>query len=149
MPRRFQGIVRAVRSNDGTSELDPERDYIKQQIRQFIEFVARLLGIEQTAREIEQARMDLATAAEAVLGSPADAFDRLSASSAAGMLQEPERVRAYAVYCAALGELAYREGRLEAAEVQDRRAMQLYRWILDLFPDDPQANQALDGLGRR
>jgi len=138
-----------VRSNDGTSDLDPERDYIKQQIRQFIEFIARLLGVEQNAREVAAARAELAVAAETALGASPDALERLAVPSAAALLREPERVRAYAAYCAALGELAYREARLEAAELHDRRAMQLYQTILELFPDDPQAQEALAELGRR
>lgn len=106
---------------DRTSEIDPEYDYLREQIRKLVQFVAQLLGHPPADHLARQARDELAAEAGQLLGHPYEVLGRLTPASAALLLRrDPERIAAYAEVLAAESRLLAHAGDVESA--RDRAA---------------------------
>jgi hypothetical protein len=108
---------------DGTSEVNPEHDYLREQIRKLVQFVARLLGHAPPDHLAQQARQELTAEAGRVLGHPYELLARLTPESAAQLLgHDPDRIHAYAEVLTAEGRLLTRTGDFAAASQRTGRA---------------------------
>jgi hypothetical protein len=111
---------------DGTSEVDPDHDYLREQIRKLVQFVARLLGHAPPDHLAQQARQELTAEAGRVLGHPYELLARLTPESAAQLLgHDDDRIHAYADVLIAEGRLLTRAGDFAAASQRAARARQL------------------------
>ena len=111
---------------DPTSDIDPDRDYLREQIRKLVELVARLLGRDPGDPETAHARDQLAAAAGQLLGHPYDVLERLAPDSVALLLgRDPERMRVYAEMVAAESRIARHTGDELLARRLDMRAQAL------------------------
>jgi hypothetical protein len=133
-------------SRDGTSQVDPERDYIRQQVRQLTEFVRRLLSRAESDKRVEEALDDVSSAAGRLLGMEQALLDRLTPTSAATVLRDVDRIRTYAAICACEAELSSRLREPRTAERRATRAAALYREVLRRAPADGEADAALRTL---
>jgi hypothetical protein len=131
---------------DRTSELDPDQDYIRQQIKKLLQLFAQILTKELDAEKTQQSLQDLHAGAGRILGADYEALERLAPESAAAILRGEERLRAYAAAVAIEGEILYRGSRLEEARRQSTRALALYRELVRLAPDDEEAHAAIQRL---
>ena len=112
---------------DRTIDIDPDRDYIREQIRKLVQLIARVLvGAEAGDQAAQDARDELAAAAGKILGPPYDMIERLTPGSAVRLLKhDPERVRAYAAIVGAESDLLARMGDLAGAARKAARAQDL------------------------
>jgi hypothetical protein len=112
---------------DRTSDLDPDRDYLREQIRKLVQLVARVIKGAQAGEEAARdARTLLADQASTILGPPYEMIERLTPSSAAALLKhDPERLRAYAAIVSAESDLLAHLGDLAGAARQNARAQAL------------------------
>ncbi|HEY0712651.1 MAG TPA: hypothetical protein VGF45_08260 [Polyangia bacterium] len=111
---------------DRTVEIDPERDFIHDQIKKLVQFVARLLDRSPPTIDVQPALDELLTTATKILGVPIDILERLTPSSAARMLNhDGERLSAYIAVVEAEGRLLKHVGDHVAAQQRALRAQAL------------------------
>jgi hypothetical protein len=111
---------------DRTVEIDPERDYIRDQIKKLVQFVARLLDRAPPTIDVQPALDELLTSAAKILGVPIDVLERLTPGSAAGMLNhDGERLAAYIAVIEAEGRLLKHVGDHVGAQQRALRAQAL------------------------
>lgn len=111
---------------DRTVEVDPERDYIRDQIKKLVQFVARLLDRPPPTVDVAPALEELLSEAARILGVPLDVLERLTAPSAARLLNhDSERLLAYIAVVEAEGSLLAHVGDLEGARRRTLRARAL------------------------
>jgi hypothetical protein len=111
---------------DGTSEVNPDHDYLREQIRKLVQFVARLLGKAAPDHLAQQARQELLAEAGRVLGHPCELLARLTPESVAQLLgHDDDRIHAYADVLLAEGRLLTRSGDHAAASQRTARARAL------------------------
>jgi hypothetical protein len=132
---------------DGTSELDEERDFLRQQIKKLAAALARIVLGVKGAGEADVALAEARRAVDEILGVPTELLDRLDAGTAAGMLRTPDRLRAYADLCAARFEILRQQGVVKD-ELRER-ALLLYRVVLAGSPGDPEVVAAMGTLEAR
>ena len=121
---------------DGTSEMDPEHDYLREQIRKLVQLVARLVGRAALDPANLVAHDELRTEAGRLLGHPYEMLERLTPASAAVLLAlDADRRNAYADLVAAEGRLLAHAGDYVGAHRNAARARALRS---ELDTDDPQ-----------
>lgn len=135
-----------VTRHDSTLEVNPEHDYLRRQIKNLIEFAARLLARARDAARADETLAELREAAAFALGARIEALEHLSPAAAAKALGNPERLRGYAAIAAAEAELLFRARRGPESARQAAHAAALYREFLRAVPDDPDARAALDAV---
>lgn len=109
---------------DPTSQVDPERDFVRDQIRKLAELLAKVLLKRGSATEVDQkAEDEFATAAGQLLGHPFEMLERLAPASVALVLgRERERLRVYAEILGAKAEALRHAGDAVGADRVTARA---------------------------
>jgi len=104
---------------------DFEKDYIKRQLQRLSEALARvILGARETGK-IDPALEEIKKTCRSLIGHDARFLAVIDAGSAALVLREPSKIKAYAELCAAEGELLALRGDAAAAEAMQKRAREL------------------------
>jgi len=100
-------------------------DYLMRLIRQLVDFVARIAGHNRRG-EHDQALAEAARAWDDLLDVPRELVDITDTPTLAGMLREPEKMRAAA-------QLLIEEGRAFAGKRDPATATMRYRKALELY----------------
>jgi hypothetical protein len=138
-PCHTEVIVR--KSGDGTSEVNPDHDYLREQIRKLVQFVARLLGHAAPDHLAQQARHELTAEAGRLLGHPYELLGRLTPESAAQLLgHDPDRVEAYANVLFAEARLLTRAGDFASASQRTARARAVRGQLPGLLEPEARPN---------
>jgi hypothetical protein len=114
------------------------KDYIQRLIEQLAETLASVSGLRKTGKKDEAALL-LKTTEDGLFGPMRSILETVDAKSAAGLLGDPSRIRAYAAIVAEKGEM----------ESDERKARALYRRALDLYahaPDEARMQELRDKL---
>jgi hypothetical protein len=94
-----------------------ERDYILRMIERLGAFLARIMGARR-AGDLELARREVGAAMGALFGPLAEMVEKVDAESAASLLGDPEKIRAYA-------SLLAERAAIDDSRADERRALML------------------------
>jgi hypothetical protein len=115
-------------SREGSSsEVDPDadKDWVLRQIRQLVQALKRFFADKPTAAVVAEAEEKLREAARSVLRVEWDLLDRLTATSAARLLGDADRIAGYAELVDARADLSRAAGHDDEAERLRERAEEL------------------------
>ena len=116
-----------------------EKDFVMRQIRQLVQFIARLVREARTEDRQDSGIEELRTAVEKWLGISPAVLDRLEPASVARLVREGEVLRTLAWITAQEGELHEAAGDPEAARQRRYRALTLYAECAGCFPAEDAA----------
>jgi hypothetical protein len=102
-----------------------KKDYILRLIEQMRRLVEALLGKLRDGEETQEVLADARGTLSKLLGPLADVASRMDSVTAGQMVGDPDVLRAWAELTAAEARLARADGDDAAAEVADRRALEL------------------------
>ncbi len=102
-----------------------QRDYILRMIEQLAEAMARIVGARK-AGDLHQARQLLRETADGLFGPLCGMLEKVDAASAAMLLADGEKIRAYAALVVEEANILEQEGELGRAKSLRRRALDLY-----------------------
>jgi hypothetical protein len=102
------------------------KDYIQRLIEQLAEALAAVSGLRKQGKRDEAALL-LKSTEDGIFGPMRSILETVDARSAAGLLGDPARIKAYAAIVAEKGEM----------ETDERRARAHFRRALDLYAHAP------------
>lgn len=127
-----------------------QRDFIERLIQQAIQGLAQAIGLIRRG-QLDPAMVIIENTTDLVLGSLRPAFERLDATSAAGLVAESEldRVRLYAALLGEQGAIHELRGNQPLADRLYRRALEFYEAArqagVKLLPADLERLADLEG----
>lgn len=101
------------------------RDYILRLIEQFVEMLARIVGLRK-AGKLDEAEKLARETADGIFGSLRSMIDGVDSSTAASLLGSREKIVVYAALTAEEAEIAALRGDARKTSNRRRRALELY-----------------------
>ncbi len=121
------------------------RDYIMRLIEQFVEVLARIVGLRKSGK-LDDAEKLVRETADGFFGSLRSMLDSVDASTAANLLGTKERIAVYAALTNEEAEIAAARGDARKAATRRRRALELYLEASRLGDLDARSRTNVDDL---
>lgn len=119
-----------------------ERDYVMRLIKRLAELIAQALKLSKSGKH-EEAQALLESGCQSVLGMPYGALALVDSASAAELLAQPHRIKAFAQLLEAAAEIAPSEA---ARRAKMRHALEMWREAVRRAAQDGEAGEALRRL---